>query len=78
MTSEMISVDSETGLWWLFGILFVLMSLAVWLPVEPIVWGLPLWAAATLLFMITAAFIAAIAGVRYEWPLRRPVEDEKR
>lgn len=77
MTTETISADPETVLWWSFGILFILMSLAVWLPVEPIVWGFPLWAAATLIFMIAAALVAAIAGVHYEWPLGQPIGDEK-
>jgi hypothetical protein len=55
-------------LWLSFVLLFVLMILAVWLPVEPIVWGFPIWALVTLTLMCGSVVIAAVAGLYYGWP----------
>lgn len=63
-------VELDRVLWLSFGLLFVGMIATVWLPVDPIVWGLPLWATVALALMLASVVVAAIAGVYYGWPAR--------
>lgn len=65
-------------LWLSFWLLFILIVLSVWLPVEPIIWGFPLWALVVLALMLGAVVIAAITGGYYEWPAQRATGGESR
>ncbi|WP_245242891.1 hypothetical protein [Natronococcus sp. JC468] len=41
---------------------------SAWLPVEPIVWGLPFWAVVALVMMVVTVIVAGVAGWYYGWP----------
>jgi hypothetical protein len=58
----------ERNLWVAFAGLFSTMVVTVFLPVEPIVGVVPLWAAVAIATMLLSAVVAAIAGLGYGWP----------
>ncbi|MEF8779023.1 MAG: hypothetical protein V5A36_08935 [Natronomonas sp.] len=58
----------ERGLWAGFGVLFAIVLLSVYLPVEPIVFVFPLWSVLALAAMVASVVVAAVAGVGYGWP----------
>jgi len=61
----------ERGLWAAFAGLFAVMVAAVYLPTEPVVGVLPLWAVVATAAMLASVVVAAVAGVGYGWPGER-------
>lgn len=61
-------VGLERGLWISFVALFLGMVATAWLPVRPILIGLPFWTVAALVLMIASVIVAGIAGGYYGWP----------
>lgn len=61
----------ERILWIAFGVLFAAVALAVYAPIEPIVFVFPLWSLLVSAAMIAAVAVAVIAGVGYGWPGER-------
>lgn len=59
---------TDRSLWGVFAVLFAGMVATVWLPVEPIVWGVPFWAAIALTLMLTSVVAAGFAGLYGGWP----------
>lgn len=58
----------ERNLWIVFGVLFGVVALSVYLPVEPIVFVFPFWSLFALAAMIVSIAVAAFAGIGYGWP----------
>lgn len=58
----------ERNLWIVFGVLFGVVALSMYLPVEPIVFVFPFWSLFALAAMIVSAAVAAFAGIGYGWP----------
>jgi hypothetical protein len=58
----------ERGLWIGFGVLFGVILLSAYLPVEPIVFVFPLWSVLALAAILVSVVVAAVAGVGYGWP----------
>jgi hypothetical protein len=58
----------ERGLWIGFGVLFGVILLSAYLPVEPIIFVFPLWSVLALAAMLASVVVAAVAGVGYGWP----------
>lgn len=52
----------------LFVALFLGMVATVWVPVEPIVLGVPFWAGIALALMIVSVIAAGFAGWYCGWP----------
>jgi hypothetical protein len=78
MTRRLMTITLDRALWFSFWLLFVMMILAAWLPVEPIVWGFPFWALVTLALIVASVVIAAVAGIYYEWPTQRATRGKSR
>lgn len=57
-------------LWIIFAILFVGLVGTTWLPVKPVILGIPFWAVIALGIMLVSGIVAGIAGWYYEWPSR--------
>lgn len=62
------STHIDRPLWGVFAVLFIGMMATVWLPVKPLVWGLPFWAVIALTLMATSVLVAGVAGQYYGWP----------
>lgn len=60
--------EIERGLWAAFGVLFAVLAGAMFLPVRPIVWVVPLWLVPVIVAMVATTGIAAVAVVAYDWP----------
>lgn len=58
----------ERNLWIVFAGLFSVMIATAYLPVEPFVGVVPLWATVAIATMLAAALAAAVAGAVYGWP----------
>ncbi len=58
----------ELGLWIGAGILFAVVAISVYLPVEPIFLVFPFWSMLTLAALLVSIIIAVAAGVGYGWP----------
>ncbi len=58
----------DRTLWVVFAALFIGMVGTAWLPVKPIVWGLPFWAVVALVMMLVTVIVAGAAGWYYGWP----------
>lgn len=58
----------EHSLWIVFSVLFGVVALSIYLPVEPIIFVFPFWSLFALAAMIVSIAVAAVAGVGYGWP----------
>jgi hypothetical protein len=58
----------ERSLWAGFGVLFAIVLLSAYLPVEPVVFVFPLWSVLALAAILVSVVVAAVAGVGYGWP----------
>jgi hypothetical protein len=69
MSPASIASDTlERNLWIVFAGLFSIMVATAYLPVEPFVGVVPLWATVAIAAMLASALAAALAGAVYGWP----------
>lgn len=78
MTNEQGAAALDQRLWLAFWVLFGMMVVTVWLPVDPVVLGVPFWTLIALALMVGASVVAAVAGLHHGWPARSTTDGEPR